>query len=357
MADMFAKWPIVAESASPRPMSTATHILWRRFARLLLVNRWREAASSIRPTLGTSRVENAMYGATTHILTSRRVGVHLTANYRFSTPANLDLTLKRVEKGYGYGRQLGGWKHRPVAFLGRQPRFTRQFEKDGRLDQVLVGEAVSAIVGHDRRPAGVRSAHFWGKRVELQCEQAEPADVRRPSPKMANQVFLEFVTGNLIAQMRESSSRLRDPAVRYVICGRQIRPVVVEEGAHVQEVMNVQPQVFQIARKLRWPVDISPDDVELGNVSFPEPLRTQPPSDFIEVGANDYEGMPTQRLAARALILGHVIKVVEKRPVAAAHIANPPRLVFDRPAEDLDHNLVDLLEVSLVGSAAAPNID
>src|SRR5216683_5722639 len=73
------------------------------------------------------------------------------------------------------------------------------------LDQVLVGEAVSAIVGHDRRPAGVRSAHFWGKRVELQCEQAEPADVRRPSPKMANQVFLEFVTGNLIAQMRESS--------------------------------------------------------------------------------------------------------------------------------------------------------
>jgi hypothetical protein len=66
------------------------------------------------------------------------VGANFNANRRFSTAVNLDLTLRRVEKIDGYGRQLRGWKHRPVAFLGRQPRFTRQFEKDGHLDQVLV---------------------------------------------------------------------------------------------------------------------------------------------------------------------------------------------------------------------------
>src|ERR1700674_5533036 len=107
------------------------------------------------------------------------MGSLLLTNYSgIFSARNLDFSPRGVEKVNRDGRQLRGRKHRPVAFLGRQSRLTCQVEKDGRFNQVLVGESVSAVVSHHRRPAGVGGAHFRWKRVELQCEQAEPADVR-----------------------------------------------------------------------------------------------------------------------------------------------------------------------------------
>src|SRR5277367_2797175 len=66
--------------------------------------------------------------------------------------------------------------------------------------------------------------------------------------------------------------------------------------------------------------------------------------------------MLVEHLAALGLVLHRGVQMFEKTPVAAAHIADSPRLLMQRAVENFDDDLVHLLEIRAMCPSAAPDI-
>src|ERR1035437_3963053 len=88
------------------------------------------------------------------------------------------------------------------------------------------------------------------------------SDIGRPTAQMPDQVLLQFIGCNLLPKSGERSGRFPLPASLDVIHWRRIGPIVVQEGTDMQQIVNVQTEIVEIGRKLRWTIDIARDDMK-----------------------------------------------------------------------------------------------
>src|SRR6516165_3248872 len=126
---------------------------------------------------------------------------------------------------------------------------------------------------------------------------------------MASQVLFQFLGRNLLATMRKGTGGSSNPVSARVINQRQIGTIMVEEGTNVEQIVNVQSQLFQIARQLRRPVHIPGDDVEGRNLRFAQRLFGDAPRDFVVIRTDHDERIPLELGTAGGMILDYEIQM------------------------------------------------
>src|SRR5437867_4360406 len=120
-------------------------------------------------------------------------------------------SLQRREEVDADGCQLGRRTHRLEPAVGVQLRFPCAVPEDRQLDQILIRERVCAVVGDRRSLVQIGGGHGGRQRVQLQRDQAEPPDVRRPPAQVPHQIFLLLVRQDFLAEMGEGPRRPRPP--------------------------------------------------------------------------------------------------------------------------------------------------
>ena len=194
------------------------------------------------------------------------------------------------------------------------------------------------------------------QRVQLQHQQTEPADVRRPAAQVPHEIFFELVGGNFVAQIRKRAGRARRARAAHVIREPRVRAVVIQKRPDVEQVVDVVAERFQIAGKLRRPVDVAVDHMERRNAGRAKRPICRAPGDFIEIRADDNQRVLIQGAPAGRPFPHDRIQVREQRTVPRAHVANAARLLVDGPIENLDDDFIELLEIRLMSAAASPHI-
>src|ERR1700730_18274144 len=94
------------------------------------------------------------------------------------------------EKVNADGSQFRGRKSELRSRIGVQTGFAGAIQEDRKFDEVLIRKAVRTVVGDGRRLFQIGRCKFRRERMEFQIKKAKPADVRRPTPQVPNQVFL-----------------------------------------------------------------------------------------------------------------------------------------------------------------------
>src|SRR5580692_9763119 len=192
--------------------------------------------------------------------------------------------------------------------------------------------------------------------MEFEHEKAEAPDVWSPPPKVPNQILLELIGGNLLAEISEGSSRFSDPVSPNVIGGRRVMTVVIEERADVEEIVNIVPEFLEIPGQLRWAVDISGNHMKCRNSGLSQVLFRDSPRYLVKVGPHQKQRVILEHLAPWSSISHHLVEVLEQSAIATPHVADASGLSVERPVEDLHNDLVDLLEIGFVRAAATPHI-
>ena len=126
------------------------------------------------------------------------------------------------------------------------------------------------------------------------------------------------------------------------------------KGAHVQQIVNVHAELFQIAREQRRAVDIAVDDVVCGiwaRLKFCLVTRRET---LLKSAPTIRSGYSSSTLPRAVRSLNHVIDVLEESAVAASHVADAAGLEFDRPIEDFDDDVVDLWRSSSLCAPPPP---
>ena len=122
--------------------------------------------------------------------------------------------------------------------------------------------------------------------MKLENKQTKPADIGTPSPQMSNQIFFQCVGRNFFPKMREGSGGFSNSLSLDVIGGRQVGPIVIEKGTDMEQVMNVEAELLQIAGKLRGTIDVSGYDMKHGDAGPSQVLLGNAAGHFVEVGAD-----------------------------------------------------------------------
>ena len=106
-------------------------------------------------------------------------------------------------------RELRGRKPRLEALVGLEPGLPRAIQKHRELDEILIREAVRAVVGDGGRAIEIGSGQRRRQRVQFQNQQPEPADVRRPAAKVAYETLFELVGWNFLPEIRKRAGGVR----------------------------------------------------------------------------------------------------------------------------------------------------
>src|SRR5215510_2858838 len=220
-----------------------------------------------------------------------------------------------------YGSEVRRRKLRLESLVWLQSRLSRAGEEDVKLDEILVGKAVSGVVGHGQRPVEIGAGHLRRQSMKLHHEQSESPHVWSPAAKVSNQILFQFIGWNLLAQVREGAARSSLPRPTNVIGRRKIGAIVIQKGADVQQVMNVQTQSLQFARQMRRTVDVALNDMEIGNARSTQPLFADAPRDLADIGADQNQRTSVERGPSHRLLLDDGVNMREQRAVAAPHVA------------------------------------
>ena len=108
----------------------------------------------------------------------------------------------------------------------------------------------------------VRGRKVGRQRVQLQHDESEAADVRRPAAQMPHQILFQFIGKNFLSQMCKRAAASCRAAPLRIIGGRNVRTIVVQKRTHVQQIVNIKADRFQISRQQRRAVDVSIDGRE-----------------------------------------------------------------------------------------------
>src|ERR1019366_7959366 len=96
------------------------------------------------------------------------------------------------------------------------------------------------VVSDSRRARQIRRRNFWRQRVQFQRQQSKPSYIGCPPPQVAGQVFLQFVTRDFFPEVGKRSGGFPDTSPSSIIRRRNVWPVVVEEGTHMEKIVDVQ---------------------------------------------------------------------------------------------------------------------
>src|SRR5580692_328283 len=156
--------------------------------------------------------------------------------------------------------------------------------------------------------------------------------------------------------MSQRAARLPRPCSANVIRRAQIRPVVIQKGADVKQIVHVVPQRFEISRQQSRSVDVSGNDKMFGNPGLSQSLFGDSSGYFIEIHADHHQGMLIEDGPSRGSSFDYAVEMLEECAVATAHVADALGLLLERAIENLDDNFVHLFEISGMRAAAAPDV-
>src|SRR5205823_2633590 len=91
-----------------------------------------------------------------------------------------------------------------------------------------------------------------------------------------------------------------------------VRAVVVQKGAHVQQIVNIQAQFLEISCKQSGAVDISMNDVGVRDSRFAKRLLGHAACHFVEVCTHNHQWMFVENLAAGSVLSDYRIQMLQK---------------------------------------------
>ena len=122
--------------------------------------------------------------------------------------------------------------------------------------------------------------------MQLQHDESEAADVWRPPAQMPHQVLFQFIGKNFLSQIRKRAAAPCSAVTLRVTGGRNVWTIVIQKRTHVQQIVNIKADCFQIACQQRRAVDVAVDDVVLRDFRFAHRQLGHPPGHFVEVRAH-----------------------------------------------------------------------
>src|SRR5208282_5830406 len=112
------------------------------------------------------------------------------------------------------------------------------------------------VVSHSWRLRQIRGRDLRRQRMQFQRQQSKSSYIRRPPLQVASKIFFQFVARNLFSEVSERAAGFSYTRSASIIRRWNVRPVVVKKRTHVQQIVDVEIQFFQIARQLGGPVNV-----------------------------------------------------------------------------------------------------